>query len=970
MASSPYLTYQQTNVSYNWYQNTNAITRYYQLLAFNCINEMYQILYTIELEKQKVPANLQLIQSYVHLHLQKMIEFEQYIPFLPRSNPCVPYQPMINEQSHNKRIVPLNDCPALTSTYPTTQVHQHTAMMTASSDCTEEVTESQPLSSTVSTSPNNSDPISVSCLLSTQTEDTLQRCCSQPLPFMRSHPSMNHRTQSMFMSIPTTETPMAIIQVPSAVSAPYVYMNELVNQCRSIEDCVSISNITQSLRFYHNYQKDKIEQDDDEKQLELEDFFCSKYTNLINDYHHILQEHLDKDTVSNNRAFEAIHDKMSKYIDCDICSCKHYKRNERDRENQCNDDIPYSIAPMIDILDTIHCYFIHSFDTGYRIDATHHQQMIMDPEQQTSDENSDNLCHDVEMKRLKLYLYNKRKSLNEISGLSRRVKHYKFCTPNTSDRRKRDRRGKSHDESGCSLLSCADTDSIASLASLASIASTVHSYASCRSLSESSLRSSMNLDNMYSFGHRFYYWPYYKDKDEKDVWNSGYMFCDWYIDPKHSNLKEEILYNQIHTLSVDKYEVAKRKAQTLYRSCAIQSIQCDTHFFEDTYGIGKNDHMSMQHILCLILYTDFDVMCYEFSKTFRKKYHSETYQSLKQRNSEFANYSKLLREAIECFGQKMKNTQIKVFYHGVSRHLLNALVCRFCGPCSTTPQLEVAALFSKQDGIILELEKYSDNLRYFNCALLSCYGNEDERLFIGGFHPLCIRSVRQIQNGREVNYYYFIRALSVFNQAIEGKRHLRIETVRKKDYDIVHKLIKHQLASMSVIDVIEDEIYSNHFPDYINSCFNRLVQSKKKIQINLFWLRRAYPGFQKEFIDDDCPNLVRFDVLCAIFYCCTKVTVHMDQFDTDRNITVRCLKRLRQVLIRLNNIYHSRVRQISIQGTKQLFAKQELIKQKFIFNGCGWKLEVQTSLKKDESNLLLTNLNVKRSTLAYSRSRK
>ena len=52
-------------------------------------------------------------------------------------------------------------------------------------------------------------------------------------------------------------------------------------------------------------------------------------------------------------------------------------------------------------------------------------------------------------------------------------------------------------------------------------------------------------------------------------------------------------------------------------------------------------------------------------------------------------------------------------------------------PTSTTPQIEVATLFTRTNGIILELEQYSENLRYFNCSLLSCYGNEDERLFFG-----------------------------------------------------------------------------------------------------------------------------------------------------------------------------------------------------------------------------------------------
>ena len=48
----------------------------------------------------------------------------------------------------------------------------------------------------------------------------------------------------------------------------------------------------------------------------------------------------------------------------------------------------------------------------------------------------------------------------------------------------------------------------------------------------------------------------------------------------------------------------------------------------------------------------------------------------------------------------------------------------------------MATIFAGDKGIILEIEQntgsYTNCPYYFNCSLLSCYWNEDERIFIGG----------------------------------------------------------------------------------------------------------------------------------------------------------------------------------------------------------------------------------------------
>lgn len=241
---------------------------------------------------------------------------------------------------------------------------------------------------------------------------------------------------------------------------------------------------------------------------------------------------------------------------------------------------------------------------------------------------------------------------------------------------------------------------------------------------------------------------------------------------------------------------------------------------------------------------------------------------------------------------------------------------------------------------------------------------------------MSVRSIREIKNGQDLNYRHFIRALGIFDQAINGKKHISIDKVKvkKRDYLVIDKLIKHQLASTICcfddrIDDERDEIYTNNFPDYINTCFNQMVEAKKKIRLNLHWLNRAYPGFKEHFLDKQFPNLVLFDIVGSIFYSCKHLTVSMDQWDSGKNITSSYLENgLLKVLQRLNDVYHSKLKQIIIEKIRVQFNKQDLQKQKFNFYNHNWKLEVKKNDGQASSNLLLTNLRSSLTKLNFSRS--
>ena len=73
----------------------------------------------------------------------------------------------------------------------------------------------------------------------------------------------------------------------------------------------------------------------------------------------------------------------------------------------------------------------------------------------------------------------------------------------------------------------------------------------------------------------------------------------------------------------------------------------------------------------------------------------------------------------------------------------------------------MAESFCGSAGLILELEKENDFslLKYFDVQWISCFGNEDERLFIWGDRPLRFHSIidRTLEGA---DYFHFINALT------------------------------------------------------------------------------------------------------------------------------------------------------------------------------------------------------------------
>ena len=133
-------------------------------------------------------------------------------------------------------------------------------------------------------------------------------------------------------------------------------------ECR-LDACNALINIIHVLKLYqidYNIEHDTFKQ------------YLIRYgSNLWSDFHHILKQHLDDSRFGKDRTeqeYGSIYTKIRNHKDlcCDIMRCNMYFRYIRQRETESvHKDRHKSV--LMDTMDCIHCYFMHSVDIGYRI---------------------------------------------------------------------------------------------------------------------------------------------------------------------------------------------------------------------------------------------------------------------------------------------------------------------------------------------------------------------------------------------------------------------------------------------------------------------------------------------------------------------------------------------------------------------------------------------------------------------------
>eukprot|EP01083_Nonionella_stella_P287467 978511_1 len=116
---------------------------------------------------------------------------------------------------------------------------------------------------------------------------------------------------------------------------------------------------------------------------------------------------------------------------------------------------------------------------------------------------------------------------------------------------------------------------------------------------------------LYSGGKRYFYWPFYKENEQErhalyDLGdgpcyeeNPGYKVCEWYIEAKYGNLKEELLQNLICVFGKEQFENTFAKALDKLSGWVndegVANISCEYPHWEATYGIKVGDEITLEH---------------------------------------------------------------------------------------------------------------------------------------------------------------------------------------------------------------------------------------------------------------------------------------------------------------------------------------------------------------------------------------
>eukprot|EP01084_Bolivina_argentea_P157503 274462_1 len=573
----------------------------------------------------------------------------------------------------------------------------------------------------------------------------------------------------------------------------------------------------------------------------------TKYQSLLDDFIHIISEH------NNDFSFIAI----NKGLCCDISSCsiahRYYFKGSNSETKIEEDGV---ITFYRNLLDSIHCYFYHLQDFGLRIDTERGYaepvEMVVEVTEGLEHRWIDNefrymkshikermgklhqleLANGTKMTRGEINKFNVETNsydINNNSGNNTMINGlYKFMQLNNIDQQTIN--------ATYNLFVKEEYDSDAIIEDISDRTNSNIALYCC--LAVEAIQRCIYVNKVYqhtfSVGYRFHYMHWIHLSSDLKLTEK------MLVKAKHLSFKEEILHNSAVRLSMAQWLISLNKSTRYSTTSKVKTMKCVFDFCG--YGFNIGDKITKQHLLSIILYCDWDELQKEFSSTFRRTDTYEPLSSVIQRNSEYAIWSRLVRETVEIFGidvdYSYDNTHgITVFpgrgpfFCGMS-HVMVVLEfdISLCAPTSTSKEEAVALTFAGDHGILIQLNNNGENdniqLKSFCCSWLSDYQGENEWLFCGGQYKIKIESIKTIENNE--NYTSFFKGLFYFDCMINGSKlegfNVNKIEVAKIDYLMLTKLIKHKLKTNG---------FSNNYPKYINQTFEAFTNNKNTITLNL-----------------------------------------------------------------------------------------------------------------------------------------
>eukprot|EP01084_Bolivina_argentea_P227199 383739_1 len=652
--------------------------------------------------------------------------------------------------------------------------------------------------------------------------------------------------------------------------------------CTSGFICFCTERIVNAIKYYQALNMGSID-----AKNQLTQFYDETYPHMLNDFTHIITKHPD--------SLDSMYDFATKVLGLGKCTAKkcyrlrrHNRNRDDEKETLTNKDIKFQFKR--DLMDAIHCYVLHQYDFGY---AIYNKQQKIDEELKEAkydDEYKDNafaliskLVQDAKKNQEKFERFKKHNKYNLEIERTKTEKDMECMEAILI------RVGDNNSPLLHKFLEKEDYDTDAIKADIlyhkegkpsniypylpnAIVYKTIKKYIRKCEISERSFKQ----------GFIYYYWPYYDDKkhEEEDFRNindhSGYQKHELYVDIKYENIKQEMLNNTILSLTEGQYQVSLTKAENLFKVDHVKEMKASDRKGQLHYDINAGDPIKLEHLLAVILYTDWSDLCTKFSSTFRKKlYHP--LEKAKTQNAEYGNWSKLLREAIQFYGQsgegeideitkQIVNKLKGPFFCGVKQMMvIYSFNIRLCCPTSTSNKVEISCNFCADEGIIMQFNNNGDHtsktLRAFPCAWISNYGEESEYLFMGGHARMRVETVK-IQRTKQ-NFVKIIRPLFYLDCMINGTwmdEEFKAESISKEDHTYLDNLIKYHLNS---------DTMKNPYPMYTHNVFESFCYKKTQVVINLDELHNNLQVLC-DIVIDPITNLFK-DVLYDLFESLEKI---------------------------------------------------------------------------------------------------
>ena len=376
--------------------------------------------------------------------------------------------------------------------------------------------------------------------------------------------------------------------------------------------------------------------------------------------------------------------------------------------------------------------------------------------------------------------------------------------------------------------------------------------------------SKLIFDNIYSFGIRWLYWKRYQNMSV------------YYVQAKYKNLKSEIFNNSIFNILTIDWQFTNNKVMT-YLKCDNARQLSANGLLCYYYDIKQNSSIKEHHLQTLVFYCNYDKLQLLFSRTFRMSNEYPRLEQVKTQNRECAIWSKFLREAVEIFGQAMRDLsedeELK-FYHGINCELLfPSTTANFASPTSTTIKISVALNFATENGLIIVLSRYGLDVCSFDCKWISKFAGEEERLFIGGYQALIMNNI--IVTSVKKRLSLSISAINILQMIIEARFNQEVIPDDMEMEKVIARL--RLLIEMKLKKIKNDN--QNKKDEYINRLFTHICnQWSSPIQISLFHLhnQKHFYALMSSLFYHQNSDQFNFQLLLQLFPATPKILLISD----------------------------------------------------------------------------------------------